>query len=780
MVTARDARANKRTKKAAEADLKAVKIGKKNVSRKKGPEKTARQHSSDERTASRQARQHGSDERTASGQDGDDESEKLASAEHLLALTDATNKTDVTKVLKRKQRDDYTEIHRVPWTGEETWEHATDLVHQASGHKMTGGQRYPVTNTSSSKADTLSDTQLFDEKMLLKCAHNKQGCRYKAEILHDVATKECVISTCGVHDVRAHEQRTRQGPGLTHKQKEFADNALRTNSTPLEILRAMRKAPPRDGLATGGLPKLDTLQNYARKNRLVVNGPVCGDTIGELKKWCEEHSAVPDDEHEVFVLDSWFGPEGKFRIILSTKVQLESVKKQYENSGLGIVFLAVDATYKVNLEKRPVIPFGTVDWDQTYHDVCVCLISEKTENHDHFEFALTGLLKGLKTVYNMTLSGKNVIMMADNAASIRNGVDDTIENLVPDEQPKKVTKLTCYPHLKGPHGALHKNKSKIKKGDECYERMKIDVMKLHQVPAGLAIYVIAVLFSLLVAKWNKNDEEAWASWLSTYWRVGVHWSRAYGVPGIPHHNNHLEHGNRELKKALAGRIFTFTVFLGRLVDYIKSASMDEKDGSFPKHPTISAHDWQEAQRISSEHLTSISRLNQLAGQVPCSFQPTQDSKLIAETDGDENVKVSRRVGKHSNPEFVKEVEMKAAVRARQWEACFLGDDEGEELKKLTFTQALELLNSFYLVEPLCEDEKLSDDVVCFSCTCHGCLSDSNPTGFQCLRKCKHVLAHGIRTGAISVPEDYILGRVSVKQPPHRTKKAGFSLQLQEE
>ena len=122
-------------------------------------------------------------------------------------------------------------------------------------------------------------------------------------------------------------------------------------------------------------------------------------------------------------------------------------------------------------------------------------------------------------------------MMADNAASIRNGVDDTIENLVPDEQPKKVTKLTCYPHLKGPHGALHKNKSKIKKGDECYERMKIDVMKLHQVPAGLAIYVITVLFSLLVAKWNKNDEEAWASWLSTYWRVGVHWSRAYGVPG---------------------------------------------------------------------------------------------------------------------------------------------------------------------------------------------------------------------------------------------------------
>jgi len=114
MVTARDARANKRTKKAAEADLKAVKIGKKNVSRKKRPEKTARQHSSDERTASRQARQHGSDERTASGQDGDDESEKLASAEHLLALTDATNKTDVTKVLKRKQRDPFVTAWMIP------------------------------------------------------------------------------------------------------------------------------------------------------------------------------------------------------------------------------------------------------------------------------------------------------------------------------------------------------------------------------------------------------------------------------------------------------------------------------------------------------------------------------------------------------------------------------------------------------------------------------------------------------------------------------------------
>ena len=233
-MTARAKRTNKRSKQATEMTLKAVKIVKKNVSRKKkGAKKTTRQH--------------GSDERTASGQDGDDESENLASAEHLLALVDATNKTDVTKVLKRKQRDDYTEIRRIPWTGEETWEHATDLVHQASGHKMTGGQRYSVTNASCSKADTLSDTQLFDEKVLLKCAHNKQGCRYKASLLHDVATKECVISTCGVHDVHAHEQRTRQGPGLTLKQKEIADNALRTNSTPLEILRAMRKAPPRDG-----------------------------------------------------------------------------------------------------------------------------------------------------------------------------------------------------------------------------------------------------------------------------------------------------------------------------------------------------------------------------------------------------------------------------------------------------------------------------------------------------------------------------------------------------
>ena len=56
---------------------------------------------------------------------------------------------------------------------------------------------------------------------------------------------------------------------------------------------------------------------------------------------------------------------------------------------------------------------------------------------------------------------------------------------------------------------------------------------------------------------------------------------------------------------------------------------------------------------------------------------------------------------------------------------------------------MKLLNSFYLVEPLPRDKQLG--VVKFSCTCHGKLGIAHPYGFQCTRKCKHVLAHGIHT-----------------------------------
>jgi len=72
-----------------------------------------------------------------------------------------------------------------------------------------------------------------------------------------------------------------------------------------------------------------------------------------------------------------------------------------------------------------------------------------------------------------------------------------------------------------------------------------------------------------------------------------------------------------------------------------------------------------------------------------------------------------------------------------------------------------------------EEEKICD-WVSFSCTCHGKLSIKNAYGYQCTRKCKHVLAEGLRTGLFEVPEDMLLGVVS-KPKSFGRKKAGKAL-----
>ena len=41
--------------------------------------------------------------------------------------------------------------------------------------------------------------------------------------------------------------------------------------------------------------------------------------------------------------------------------------------------MAVDATYKIMLEQRPVIPVGTVDSDNHFHDVAMAIISTEKE-----------------------------------------------------------------------------------------------------------------------------------------------------------------------------------------------------------------------------------------------------------------------------------------------------------------------------------------------------------------------------------------------------------------
>ena len=424
------------------------------------------------------------------------------------------------------------------------------------------------------------------------------------------------------------------------------------------------------------------------------------------------------------------------------------------------------------LEKRPVLPCGTVDLDGHYHPVGMVLVSHEHERTEDYKFLSHAIWEGAKRIVNFSISDVTLINMNDNAETIKNGHDEAFAALPPEMQPLERIGLTCYTHLASPVGALHKNIHKVKT-KEWIPKLKEDIRLLHEVPAGLSSYVVTILFELLMSKWRKNGEDEWVLWLNNHWRVRTFWTRAQNIAGFPHHNQHLERYNRSLKKTLRRNQFTFTVFLGEIVKHLEHVSRGESAREWPTAVTISPQDWREAQEYIKKTSELFIRVESTLRHGAVLY-PTRHgfAKLTAEVEGDQGFPHSRKLAGKENPLFTREVQKRAEILAATWERTFLASDDGKQLKSMTFTRAIQLLTSFHLVEPL-PAEKVGD-VMKFSCTCYGKLSDAHNTGYQCCQKCKHVLAHEIRENIIDVPQDQVLGIVAKKKNQYsgRTKKAG--------
>ena len=672
-----------------------------------------------------------------------------------------TNEVSAAKKEKRfrSTKSAFVVLTKVQYTG--NYDEAFTKLKQASIHKLTRGGSYPLKNGDS--------VQNF------KCLHNTVGCKYKCRFIHVKETNEVRLETCGTHCLEAHAKRT-STKGMSAQQKDYVKTAMRNKVQPETIQNTMMEESPSKNLGAGGYPTLNMVQNFIKKESTKVNKEEAfGNTIAELKEWCTTHSTIPTNDDEVFVVDFYFG-ESTFKIFLSTRRLLKCIVEQ-ASRGCGKILVCIDATYKINLEKRPVIPCGTVDWDLLYHEVGYCIISERCENHTHFEFTLSAIWKGLKAAHNFTPAGFTLVHMQDNAEAIRNAIDDAVAALPIDERPSDVVKLTCYCHFKGPVGAVAKNKDKIVKPRRL-EKMKEDLRKLHQVPAGLSPYVITVLFAQLMRKWRDKGERRWVAWLNAFWRVGVHWSRAQNFAGIVHHNMHLERANRSLKKWLARKRFMFATFTTELVRKLRVTSLVEAQRIWPDAPTITAADWRAAQayvKSTRDSFVSVSSARRPSAVFLLSQEGNEH--LTQRVLNDPNVSAPEYLRGKPNPLFVAELQKRAEKKAQKFEEAFLSDDD-KQLKSLTYDKAIKLLRTFHMLEELPEDEKICKYVQ-FSCTCHGKLGIKHKFGYQCTRKCKHTLAQGLRTGLYVVPCGLELGVVSKpKSAGGRAKKAGKALECE--
>lgn len=200
--------------------------------------------------------------------------------------------------------------------------------------------------------------------------------------------------------------------------KEILIKLLDDGKTLLKILDVIRQM---DNIVQ---PRKNQVESFIKAYRKARFG-AAKMTVQQFVDWAIAHSDIPDDIDKAFVLAYEHSPLGDdipddvdettivpwIRIIVSTKRLLA-------NSSQSKIIHA-DGTYKLNIQKYPVLVFGTTDLDSTQHFHLLALMLCKTEATDDFEFGFKAIQNAMEKI-NKTKFEPDVLM-ADAAHAIHNG-----------------------------------------------------------------------------------------------------------------------------------------------------------------------------------------------------------------------------------------------------------------------------------------------------------------------------------------------------------------------
>ena len=162
----------------------------------------------------------------------------------------------------------------------------------------------------------------------------------------------------------------------------------------------------------------------------VLKKKIYGDVVislGELLKWCESNSAVPEDLDEGFVVkhEGFCNFEFKpiddddddddndengmvFRFFITTKRLL--------NMAIKLNHITTDATYKLIWLGFPVLVVGTTDKNNVYHPYGIGVSTNETA--EAFKFMFNSIKEGVQNIFDEIIRPN--ILQADNAPSITN------------------------------------------------------------------------------------------------------------------------------------------------------------------------------------------------------------------------------------------------------------------------------------------------------------------------------------------------------------------------
>lgn len=267
-------------------------------------------------------------------------------------------------------------------------------------------------------------------------------------------------------------------------------------------------------------------------------------SLQDMVEFCKQHSNIPDDVDTAFVLAFEHSPlsasseeaidddyeSDDEHIDQSSKGNwiryIVTTKRLLVNSA-GSKIIHADGTYKIIIQRFPILNFGTTDQDNIQHFHLMAMMVSKHECCDDYAFGFKALRDGVRTITGKSFNPR--VVMADAAPAIGNAF-----KLVFGEN---VTVLTCFTHM---ISAVDR-KAMVHKDSKAL--IKSDLRKLRFAPNKIAFDTACNLF---VEKWSTREsvfiEYFQKTWIdrNSNWFSGAHFR-------VPTTNNGLEGYHSGLK-----------------------------------------------------------------------------------------------------------------------------------------------------------------------------------------------------------------------------------------
>lgn len=351
-------------------------------------------------------------------------------------------------------------------------------------------------------------------KIFYRCNKVKrQGpqCAAQLYLLFDAVSDDVLMYRTGEHD---HYSLPESQYGISIQVKEQINTLVDLHLKPKAIMHNLAKI---EGIT---LPKMSQLRNYLYQQRRFKYGcPTI--SLGELEAWLLSHSIIPNDDHEVYVLDYEIFEQiepPKFRFVISTKFLMNIAK--------DAKVVHADATYKLIWQGFPVSIVGSTNKNKKFYPFCLGVTT--CEEKDDFKLLFGAIKKNVLTLFKHCMEPE--ILVCDASKAIQNAFIDIFGS--------EIIVRMCWAHTKKNIQARVEQIAR----KTIHNEILSDVDYMHICTSSEMFNLAAEAF---IEKWqSENDfvkyfKDQWLI-LNKNWYLGVHF-------GSPATNNGLESFNRIIK-----------------------------------------------------------------------------------------------------------------------------------------------------------------------------------------------------------------------------------------